>query len=89
MIKAYLAQGLSLFFMCLFWLTFVRCLLSWFPNINWYNQPFRALKDITDPILEPFRKIIPPLGGFDISPMVALMTLEILRVACIYIVVII
>ena len=76
--KSILINGVYLFFTFLFWLTFVRCLMSWFPNINWYNQPFRALKDTTDPILEPFRRIIPPFGGFDISPIVALFTLNIL-----------
>ena len=51
----------------------VRILLSWFPNINWWNQPFKFLKDITDPILEPFRKMIPPIGGLDLSPIILLM----------------
>ena len=57
----------------------VRILLTWFPNINWFNQPFKALKDITDPILEPFRRIIPPLGGIDFSPIIAFLALEVLR----------
>jgi len=67
----------------------VRILLTWFPNINWFNQPFKALKDITDPILEPFRRIIPPLGGIDFSPIVAFLALEILSEVIIRILIVI
>lgn len=77
--KSILIQGTYLFFTILIWIMIIRILLTWFPNINWYNQPFRALKDTTDPILEPFRKIIPPLAGIDFSPIVAFLALEILR----------
>lgn len=57
----------------------IRILLSWFPNINWYNQPFRALDAITEPILTPFRRIIPPIGGMlDISPIVPIFLINIL-----------
>ena len=60
-------------------LLFIRVLLSWFPNINWYNQPFVALSQITDPYLNLFRSIIPPLGGMDFSPILAFIALQILR----------
>ena len=60
-------------------LLFIRVLLSWFPNINWYNQPFVALSQITDPYLNLFRSIIPPLGGMDFSPVLAFIALQILR----------
>jgi YggT family protein len=58
-------------------LLIIRVLLSWFPNINWYNQPFAALSQITDPYLNIFRNIIPPLGGIDISPILAFLLLNI------------
>jgi len=45
----------------------IRILLTWFPNISWYNQPFSTLSQLTDPYLNLFRSIIPPLGGIDIS----------------------
>ena len=77
--KIFLMQSLYLFFTILIWIMIVRILLSWFPNINWYSQPFKALKDITDPILEPFRKIIPPISGIDFSPIAAFLALEIIR----------
>jgi len=56
-------------------LLIIRVLLTWFPTINWYNQPFAALGQITDPFLNLFRSIIPPLGGIDFSPMLAFLVL--------------
>ena len=87
--KATLIQGTYLFFTIIIWVMIIRILLSWFPNINWYNQPFRAMKELTDPILEPFRRIIPPISGIDFSPIIAFLALEILREALIRILIII
>ena len=47
----------------------VRVYLTWFPNINFYTQPFSSLSRMTDPYLRLFRGIIPPLLGFDLSPL--------------------
>jgi YggT family protein len=60
-------------------LLFIRVLLTWFPNINWSSQPFNALSQITDPYLNVFRSIIPPLGGMDFSPMLAFLVLSLLQ----------
>ena len=60
-------------------LLFIRVLLTWFPTIEWYNQPFAALAQITDPYLNLFRSIIPPLGGMDFSPMLAFFALTLLQ----------
>jgi len=57
-------------------LIIIRVLLTWFPSIDWYNQPFAALSQITDPYLNLFRSIIPPLGGIDISPILAILLLN-------------
>ena len=59
-------------------LLFIRVLLSWFPNVNWMNQPFAALSQITDPYLNVFRSIIPPLGGIDFSPILGFFLLQFL-----------
>jgi len=58
-------------------LMFVRILLSWFPNINWYDPPFSVLSQLTDPYLNLFRSFIPPLGGMDFSPIIAIFVLQI------------
>ncbi|MCL6435551.1 MAG: YggT family protein [Leptolyngbyaceae cyanobacterium HOT.MB2.61] len=56
----------------------IRILLSWFPNINWFDPPFSFLSQLTDPYLNIFRSFIPPLGGLDFSPILALMLLQVL-----------
>lgn len=58
------------------YLLIFRVLLTWFPTVNWYNQPFAALSQITDPYLNLFRSIIPPLGGMDFSPILAFLALN-------------
>ena len=72
------------FFQIYFWLILVRCLLSFIPSIDWYKQPFEAIKDVTDLHLNLFRKIIPPVGGMDFSPIVAVIALQILNYIIIY-----
>jgi YggT family protein len=62
-------------------LIFVRILLSWFPNVNWFNPPFSILSQLTDPYLNWFRNIIPPLGGLDFSPILAIMLLQFVQQA--------
>jgi len=62
----------------IFLLLFITILLSWFPNIKWQNQPFRALKEFSEIFLAPFRRIIPPVGMIDFSPIVAFICLQIL-----------
>jgi YggT family protein len=57
---------------------FIRILLSWFPNIDWFSQPFATVGQLTDPYLNLFRSIIPPLGGLDFSPMLAIFALQLL-----------
>lgn len=58
------------------YLLIIRVLLTWFPTINWSNQPFAALAQISDPYLNLFRSIIPPLGGMDFSPILAFLALN-------------
>lgn len=57
-------------------LIFVRILLTWFQTANWANQVASFLGPITDPYLNLFRSFIPPLGGLDISPILAILLLQ-------------
>ena len=59
-----------------FVLLVIRILLSWFPTIDWYKQPFAILSQLTDPYLNLFRRIIPPLGGMDFSPILAFLAIQ-------------
>lgn len=67
---------LSSFLQIYFVLLIIRILLSWFPNINWFDPPFSILSQLTDPYLNIFRSIIPPLGGFDFSAILAIFLLQ-------------
>ncbi len=59
-------------------LIFVRCLLTWIPNNTGVMQSVNSvLGKICDPYLNLFKKFIPPIGGtIDISPIVALLVLQ-------------
>jgi YggT family protein len=50
-------------------------LLSWFPNAR-ESGIGKFLSTICEPYLEPFRRIIPPLGMIDISPIIAIVALS-------------
>jgi len=57
-----------------------RALMSWIPNLDPYNPIVQFLYQITEPVLEPIRKLIPPLGGMiDISIIVAFFGIMILQ----------
>ena len=65
-------EGLSLFLQIYSYVLLARALVSWIPNLDPYNPIIQILYQITEPVLEPIRKLIPPLGGMvDISIMVA------------------
>lgn len=49
----------------------IGVLLSWIPNLNRFKEPVHSIMLFTDAIFAPFRKIIPPFGMLDISPMLA------------------
>ena len=58
----------------------IRVLLSWFPNLDWGSNPILSgLSSITDPYLNLFRGLIPPLGGIDLSAFVAFLALNLVQ----------
>jgi YggT family protein len=67
-------------------LILIRVLISWIPRMP-YNPTLRAVLDFvsetTDPYLNLFRRLIPPLGGggigLDLSPMIGIIVLVVLR----------
>jgi YggT family protein len=48
----------------------IRSLLSWFP-IDRDGPVVQMLVSITDPVLEPLRRVIPPVGMLDLTPLIA------------------
>lgn len=65
-------------FLCYTLMLFIRIMGSWFPEYQEYSF-FRFVAYYTDPYLNFFRRIIPPLGMIDISPLFAFFMLNILE----------
>lgn len=72
------AQIINLIFSLLSLLILIRVIISWV-NPNPYNQFVRIIYQLTDPILLPFQRLLPPMGGFDLSPIIALLVIDLLR----------
>jgi YggT family protein len=65
---------------------FVTIVMSWLISFNLVNtrHPFvyrlnQILHQITDPVLRPIRKVVPPIGGLDFSPLIAFLILYFLE----------
>ena len=56
-----------------------RVVLSWIPNVDRTNRIVQFLYQVTEPVLEPVRRVIPQLGTIDISPIVVFFGLQILH----------
>jgi YggT family protein len=53
---------------------FIRIILSWISQ-GQYNPATAIITTLTEPVLRPFRRLIPAIGGFDISPVFAIILL--------------
>lgn len=66
-----------------YWLIIIRALMSWFqpPSYNHYFNEFRRfLFAVTEPILAPIRRLVLPyFPGLDISPLIAILLVNVLR----------
>jgi YggT family protein len=84
--RADIADYVEALFLVYIILIFVRILLSWIPRMP-YNPVLSSVvnfvHEVTDPYLNVFRRILPPVGGggfaFDLSPIVAIIVLYIVR----------
>lgn len=56
-----------------------RIVLTWYPQIDLNQFPFNLVAVPTEPLLAPTRKLIPPLGGVDISPIIWVGIFSLLR----------
>lgn len=69
---------IQVLFQVLIFAILIRALISWFP-IAPDSPIIRILDDVTEPILAPLRKVVPRLGMMDITPIVAMVALQILE----------
>ncbi|ARV61852.1 hypothetical protein BZZ01_27400 [Nostocales cyanobacterium HT-58-2] len=47
-----------------------RIILTWYPQVDLNRLPFNLVAWPTEPFLVPLRKIVPPIGGVDITPII-------------------
>lgn len=71
MITAILVQFIQLVFTAFSVLLLARILMSWF-NPDPSSPIVRFLYNVTEPVLAPVRRVLPPAGMLDLSPMVVL-----------------
>ena len=74
----YLITFLDLLLNVLWLAILVRVILSWFP-VDPSNPIIRLVWDVTEPILAPFRRVIPKIGMFDLSPLAAFLVISFLQ----------
>ena len=60
-------------------LIILRAVLSWFTSPNSTHPAIEMLHRLTDPVLEPIRKALPVSSGIDLSPLIALLGLELVK----------
>ncbi|WDR01715.1 YggT family protein [Devosia algicola] len=79
-------QTLSMILNLVWWIFLIMIIMSWlisFNVINTRNQFVASLwqivNAITDPILAPIRRIIPPMGGLDLSPLIVFVAIFFLQ----------
>lgn len=84
MIAIKIIEAIANCFYIFLMMIFVRCLLTWFPGLNWNNPLLNALRSSVDLYLDLFRKFIPPVGPFDLSPIVATFVLIFIRNGILY-----
>jgi YggT family protein len=72
-----LLQTLSFILNLVWWIFLIVIIMSWLINFNVINtrnqfvsNVWRVLNQITEPILKPIRRVIPPMGGLDLSPII-------------------
>jgi YggT family protein len=70
-------QTLSFILNIVWWIFLIMIIMSWLISFNvintrnqFVNSVWRVLNQITEPILKPIRRIIPPVGGLDLSPLI-------------------
>ncbi|PKM45017.1 MAG: YggT family protein [Firmicutes bacterium HGW-Firmicutes-8] len=69
-------------FTAIWWLVIARLILSFLPlfmRIDPYNPVVRFINETTEPLMAPFRRLVPPVGGIDFSPMIMLFVLQLFQ----------
>lgn len=70
---------ISTTFQLFFWAVLLRVILSWV-SPGGYNPTAALLTQLTEPVLAPIRRVLPAMGGLDLSPVVFLLALQFLQI---------
>jgi YggT family protein len=70
---------LGLFLGLMIFLFIFRIVLTWYPQVDLNRLPFNLVAWPTEPFLAPMRKLVPPLGGVDITPIIWVGIFSLLR----------
>ena len=72
-----LLQTISMLLNIVWWIFLIMIIMSWLINFNVINTRnqfvatvWRIVNQVTEPILRPIRRIVPPIGGLDLSPII-------------------
>jgi YggT family protein len=57
----------------------MRIVLSWYPQLDLNRLPFNLVAWTTEPFLIPLRQLVPPIGGVDITPIIWIGILSLMR----------
>lgn len=49
---------------------FIRVILTWIPSVDYSNPFVKFLFQVTEPILQPIRRAVPPYRGYDLSTLI-------------------
>ena len=74
MISCFVWDALSKFFLIYLLLMLIYAVVSWVPSLRGRWTDYLAL--VIEPVLSPVRRIIPPLGGLDISYLIVFIVLQ-------------
>ena len=83
MFLQYVATFVGIIFDLMFFAIIARVLMSWMPA-GGGGQLKSILYDITEPVLSVFRNVIPRIGMMDISPIIAIFALDLLKDMILY-----
>ncbi len=61
------------------WLIVARALASWFIPPHTRNPAVDLLRRVTDPIIAPISRVVPVMGGLDLSPLIAFFALTMIQ----------
>lgn len=73
------ASILGAFLGLMIFLFIFRIVLTWYPQVDLNRLPFSLVSWPTEPLLAPLRKLIPPIGGVDITPIIWVGIFSLLR----------